>query len=86
MRKLALILALAALLVPGLSLAETPKTPEPTPETPALSLEEILLGGSCATETPSSSWSPPGCRWPCKTDQSCPYYPEQICLNGCCVF
>ncbi|MFP5286967.1 MAG: hypothetical protein ACLGI9_14595 [Thermoanaerobaculia bacterium] len=82
MRKLALILALAALLIPGLALAEeTPKAPE----TPDLSLEEILLGSSCATEE-VSSWSPPGCAKPCKSDLNCPYYPEQVCLNGCCVF
>lgn len=85
MRKLALILSLAALLVPGLSLAETPKTPEPTPETPALSLEEILLGGACAPEE-TTLWSPPGCRRPCKTDQNCPHYPEEVCVNGCCAF
>lgn len=83
MKKLTLILALAALLLPGLSLAETSK--EPAPETPDLSLEQILLGDSCPTEA-SSSWSPPGCPKPCKTDLNCPYYPEQICLNGCCVF
>lgn len=85
MRKLTLTLALAALLVPGLSLAETPKTPEPAPEAPALSLEEILLGDSCATET--SSWVPPGgCSRSCKTDRDCPYYPEQVCIKGCCYF
>lgn len=85
MRKLALILALAALLIPGLSLAETPKTSEPAPETPAPSLEEILLGGSCPSET-TTLWSPPGCAKPCKTDLNCPYYPEQVCLSGCCTF
>jgi len=84
MKKLALILALAALLVPALSLAETAETPQPAPETPALTFEQVLLGGSCATE--ASLWSPPGCPKPCKTDLNCPYYPEQICLNGCCVF
>ena len=83
MRKLALILALAALLVPGLSLAETSK--EPAPETPDLSLEQILLGDSCPTEA-SSSWSPPGCPKPCKADRDCPYYPEQVCVSGCCAF
>lgn len=82
MRKLALILALAALLIPGLSLAETTK--EPAPQTADLSLEEILLGGSCPTET--ALWSPPGCPKPCKTDLNCPYYPEQVCINGCCAF
>lgn len=84
MRKLALILALAALLVPGLSLAEAPKAPEPAPETPALSLEEILLGGPCPTE--ASLWSPPGCRRPCKVDRDCPHYPEEVCVSGCCAF
>ena len=83
MRKLALVLALAALLLPGLSLAETSK--EPAPQTPDLSFEEILLGDSCPTEA-SSSWSPPGCAKPCKSNLNCPYYPEQVCLNGCCVF
>ncbi len=84
MRKLALILALAALLVPGLSLAETPKTPEPAPETPILSLEEILLGASCPKET--SLWSPPGCARPCKVDRDCRHYPEEVCVSGCCAF
>lgn len=41
MRKLALILALAALLVPGLTLAETSK--EPAPQTPDLSLEDKTI-------------------------------------------
>ena len=80
MRKLTLILALAALLLPGLSLAKTTEAPK----TPVLSLEEILLGASCPKET--SLWSPLGCAKPCKTDLNCPYYPEQVCLNGCCVF
>jgi hypothetical protein len=84
MRKLALTLALAALLLPGLSLAETPETPQPAPEISALTLEEILLGSSCPTE--SALWSPPGCAKPCKTDLNCPYYPEQVCINGCCAF
>ena len=82
MRKLALILALAALLVPGLALAE--ETTE-APETPDLSFEEFLLGSSCATKE-VSAWSPPGCPKPCKTDLNCPYYPEQVCLSGCCTF
>jgi len=87
MRKLSLslilALALATLLLPGLSLAEMSK--EPAPQTPALSLEEILLGDSCPKEA-SSPWSPPGCAKPCKSNLNCPYYPEQVCLNGCCVF
>ena len=82
MRKLALTLALATLLLPGLSLAETTK--ESAPQTPDLTFEQILLGSSCPTET--ALWSPPGCAKPCKTDLNCPYYPEQVCLNGCCVF
>lgn len=83
MRKLTLTLALAALLVPGLSLAETSKGP--APQTPDLSLEEILLGDSCVKET--SSWAPPGgCSRSCKTDRDCPYYPEQVCIKGCCYF
>lgn len=82
MRKLALILTLAAVLLPGLALAEeTTKAPE----TPELSLEEILLGGSCTEE--ASSWAPPGgCSRSCKTDRDCPYYPEQVCIRGCCAF
>ena len=80
MRKLALILALAALLIPGLSLAETPEAPQ----TPDLSLEEILHGQPDPLE--AALWSPPGCPKPCKSNANCPYYPEQICLNGCCVF
>jgi hypothetical protein len=84
MKKLALILALSALLVPALSLAETAETPQPAPQTPDLTLEEVLLGGSCATE--ASLWSPPGCAKPCKTDLNCPYYPEQVCVSGCCAF
>jgi hypothetical protein len=83
MRKLALILALAALLVPGLSLAETSK--EPAPQTPDLSLAEILFGDACPTKA-SSVLSPPGCAKPCKSNLNCPYYPDQVCLNGCCVF
>jgi len=84
MRKLALILTLAALLVPCLSLAGTPQTPEPAPATPALSLEEILLGGPCAAEP--AFLSPPGCRRPCKVDRDCPHYPEEVCVSGCCAF
>lgn len=84
MRKLTQILALAALLVPGLSLAETPKTPEPAPATPALSLEQILLGSSCATE--SALFSPPGCARPCKVDRDCRHYPEEVCVSGCCAY
>jgi hypothetical protein len=82
MRKLVLTLALAALLVPGLSLAETSK--EPAPETPALSLEEFLLGASCPEQ--ATLWSPPGCRRPCKVDRDCPHYPEEVCVSGCCAF
>jgi len=84
MRKLTLILALAALLVPGLCLAGTPQTPEPAPATPVVSLKEILLGGPCATEP--SFLSPPGCRRPCKVDRDCPHYPEEVCVSGCCAF
>ena len=85
MRKLVLTLALATLLLPGLSLAETTETPQPAPEPqPILNFEEILLGGSCPTE--SALLSPPGCAKPCKTDLNCPYYPEQVCLSGCCAF
>jgi hypothetical protein len=84
MRKLASILALAALLLPGLSLADTPKTPEPAPATPALSLEQALLGGSCAAEP--ALFSPPGCAKPCKVDRDCPHYPEEVCVSGCCAF
>jgi len=86
MRKLILILALAAVLLPGLALADAPKTPEPAPATPVLSLEQALLGGACAVAEPAALFSPPGCAKPCKTDQNCPYYPEQVCVSGCCAF
>lgn len=81
MRKLALTLALAALLIPGLSLAE--ETPQ-AQQTPNLTLEEILRVQPSPIE--AALWSPPGCAKPCKSNANCPYYPEQICLNGCCVF
>ncbi len=85
MRKLILTLTFATLLLPGLSLAETTETPQPAPEPQAaLTFEETLLGSSCPTE--SALLSPPGCSKPCKTDLNCPYYPEQVCLSGCCVF
>ena len=84
MQKQILILALAALFVPGLSLAESPTTPEPAPETPILNLEEILLGGTCPTD--ASLLSPPGCARPCKVDRDCRYYPEEVCISGCCAF
>lgn len=85
MRKLTLILALAAVLLPGLALADAPKTPEPAPATPALSLEQAFLGSSCAAAQPEL-FSPPGCPRPCKTDQNCRYYPEEVCVSGCCAF
>jgi hypothetical protein len=85
MRKLVLTLALAALLLPGLSFAETTGTPQPAPEhQAALNFDEILLASSCSTA--SVLLSPPGCAKPCKTDLNCPYYPEQVCLSGCCTF
>ncbi|HEX3128226.1 MAG TPA: hypothetical protein VH394_12925 [Thermoanaerobaculia bacterium] len=85
MRKLVLTLALATLLLPGLSFAETTAAPQPAPEYQAvLTFEEIFLASSCLTE--SALLSPPGCAKPCKTDLNCPYYPEQVCLSGCCVF
>jgi hypothetical protein len=86
MRKLALILALAALLLPGLALADTPKAPEPAPQSPVLGLEQALLGGSCAAAQPEELFSPPGCPRPCKVDTNCRYYPEEVCINGCCAF
>ena len=85
MRKLMLILALAAVLAPSLSLAEPLARPEPVPETSALSIEELLLGGSCATEE-ASLFSLPGCPRPCQVDQNCRHYPEEVCVNGCCAF
>lgn len=84
MRKLILILAFTALFVPGLSLAESPTTSEPAPETPILNLEEIFLGEACPTE--ASLLSPPGCARPCKVNRDCRYYPEEVCLSGCCTF
>jgi hypothetical protein len=83
MRKLSLILALAALLLPGLSLADTTETPRPAAQN--LTFEEFLLGNSCANQS-ATVLSPPGCAKPCKTDLNCPYYPEQVCLSGCCTF
>ncbi len=85
MRKLALTtLALAALLLPGLSLAETTETPLPPQAQAVLTFEEFLLRSSCEAKT--TVLSPPGCAKPCKTDLNCPYYPEQVCLSGCCTF
>lgn len=84
MRKLVLTLALATLLLPGLSLAETTGTPQPAPETQAALTFEEILGISCPVE--SVLLSPPGCAKPCKTDLNCPYYPEQVCVSGCCAF
>lgn len=82
MRKLALILALAALFAPGLSWAETPKA---APESPALGFEENLPAGSCAEE--ATFFAPPGgCSQTCKVDKDCRYYPEEVCLDGCCIF
>lgn len=85
MRKLVLTLALAALFLPGLSLAETNGAPQPAPKPQAvLNFEEILLGSSCPTER--VLLSPPGCAKPCKTDLNCPYFPDQVCVSGCCAF
>lgn len=84
MRKLVLTLALAALLLPGLSLAETTETPQPAPETQVTVTFEEILGITCPVK--SVPMSPPGCAKPCKTDLNCPYYPEQVCVSGCCAF
>lgn len=84
--------ALAALLAAGLAFAAPPAAPEePSPavqtlqaEQPVLpGLEDLLAGGSC---TPQPASVKPGCSKTCKIDRDCPYYPEQVCLDGCCVF
>ena len=94
MRKIISFLALTLLLTAGLAFASSEPVAAPAPSAPSvqsapadspvsLDLDALLGGDSCAPQ-PASRY--PGCSRTCKVDQDCPYYPEQVCLSGCCVF
>lgn len=85
--------ALAALLAASLAFASEPvAAPEepasavqtvPTDQPAVSELQDLLAGDSCK---PQPAAVKPGCSKTCKADRDCPYYPEQVCGGGCCVF
>jgi hypothetical protein len=86
-RKTILILALVALLAPALASAAEPAgttAPAPAPATALPDLGAILGPGTCAAAP--ATFSLPGCPHPCTVSQNCRYYPEEVCVNGCCAF
>lgn len=100
MRKTISLAALILLLTAGLAFAgsepvaapaaaaeATPSVVHTAPaESPAvLDLPAILGGESCAP-APRPASVKPGCSRTCKVDRDCPYYPDQVCAGGCCVF
>lgn len=90
-RKTITSLALAALLATGLAFASEPAAGESAPAVQTVpadqpvvpGLQDLLGGDSCRPQPASVK---PGCSRTCKVDRDCPYYPEQVCLDGCCVF
>ncbi|MFL6194750.1 MAG: hypothetical protein ACJ75H_11310 [Thermoanaerobaculia bacterium] len=100
MRKTICFAALILLLTAGLAFAGSEPVAVPTASTEATSsavqtapaaspvlfdLQPILGGESCAP-APQPTSVKPGCSRTCKVDRDCPYYPEQVCGGGCCVF
>lgn len=94
MRKTISFVALTVLLTAGLAFASSEPVAAPAPSAPSvqtapvdapvpLDLAEILGGDSCAPQ-PAARY--PGCSKTCKADRDCPYYPEQVCVGGCCVY
>jgi hypothetical protein len=94
MRKTISFFALTVLLTAGLAFASSepvaaPAEPAPSVQPPPanppvqLDLQALLGGDSCAPQPMSVK---PGCSRTCKADRDCPYYPEQVCGGGCCVF
>ncbi|HEV8582854.1 MAG TPA: hypothetical protein VGX68_27630 [Thermoanaerobaculia bacterium] len=93
-RKTIVLLVLVALAGFGLVSAGTPNPGEgsasvqvapPVADEPAAgeaTIDEILGGNSCvpASKTPNPCWRT------CQVDRDCRYYPEEVCLNGCCTF
>ena len=94
MRKTISFVALTLLLTAGLAFASSEPVAAPAPSAPSvqagpvnppvlLDLVEILGAGSCAPQPASVK---PGCSRTCRVDRDCPYYPDQVCGGGCCVF
>jgi hypothetical protein len=93
-RKTIASFALAALLAAGLAFAASEPVTAPDQSAPAVQaapegqpvlpdLADLLDGGACG---PQPTAVKPGCSKTCKADRDCPYYPEQVCAGGCCVF
>ena len=88
-RKTISLFALTLLLATGLAFAVSEPAAAPAVQAaPAdqpvqLDLTELFGEDSCAPQPASVK---PGCSRTCKNDRDCPYYPEQVCGGGCCVF
>lgn len=84
-RKTISFLVLTVLLATGLAFASSEPVAAPSEPAPPvlLDLQALLSGDSC---TPQPASVKPGCSRLCQVAQDCRYYPEESCVNGCCVF